>query len=84
MVKKRTDFEYRLRRRQQTTADYYGYLKYELGLEELRALRCRKQGKSQGDGKEGEGLSKEMLNRHRKLQSTFMRHISYVFERALR
>ena len=84
MVKKRTDYEYKLRRRQQTPADYYGYLQYELGLEELRDLRCRKQSKGQqGDIRDTE-FSKELINKHRKLQSAFMRHISYVFERALR
>lgn len=84
VVKRRTDYEYKLRRRQQTPADYYGYLEYELGLEELRALRCQKQSKDQqGHGSDAE-FSKELINKHRKLQSAFMRHISYVFERALR
>lgn len=84
VVKKRTDFEYKLRRRQQTPADYYGYLQYELSLEELRGTRCRRQSHShQTVGEEAE-FSKELINKHRKLQSAFMKHISYVFERALR
>ena len=83
VVKKRTDYEYKLRRRQQTPADYYGYLQYELGLEELRGLRCRKQRVGQGPDSDID-FSKELINKHRKLQAAFMRHISYVFERALR
>jgi U3 small nucleolar RNA-associated protein 6 len=82
VVKRRTDFEYRLRRRQQTPADYYGYLKYELGLEQLRDARCRRQSHAQRS--EEPELSKELIDKHRKLQTAFMRHISYVFERALR
>jgi hypothetical protein len=90
VVKKRTDFEYKLRRRQQVPGDYYGYLQYELSLEELRGLRCRKQSQEQkqqqkgGEDTDMTTFSKELMNKHRKLQSAFMRHISYVFERALR
>jgi U3 small nucleolar RNA-associated protein 6 len=85
VVKKRTDFEYRLRRRQQTPADYYGYLRYELNLEELRGVRCRRQSQSASEERAEEpDFSKELINKHRKLQSAFMKHISYVFERALR
>ena len=83
VVKKRTDFEYRLRRRQQTPADYYGYLEYEINLEKLRAMRCHNQ--SQDARESGDkAVSKEVINRHRKLQAAFMKHISYVFERGLR
>mmetsp|Transcript_1536 Transcript_1536/g.2469 ORF Transcript_1536/g.2469 Transcript_1536/m.2469 type:complete len:710 (+) Transcript_1536:96-2225(+) len=75
IVKQRTDFEYVLRRRQQSPADYYKYLQYELNLEELRTLRCFKRSQS---------TSKEVQHQFRKLQSAFMRHICYVFERGLR
>jgi hypothetical protein len=75
IVRKRTDFEYLLRRRQQTCADFNKYLSYELNLEELMMVRCSQSSQSS---------SKEKKDLFRKLQSSFLRHICYVYERALR
>ena len=77
MIKKRTDFEYVLCRRQLTPQDYYTYLQYEIRLEELRALRCFKITKN-GEQK------KELQNKFRALHSNFMRHICYIFDRGVR
>lgn len=75
IVRKRTDFEYLLRRRQQTYGDYHKYLSFELNLEELMMYRCTKAAQS---------ATKEKKDLFRKLQSSFLRHICYVYERALR
>ena len=40
VVKKRSDFEYRLRRRAADKDDFIRYIQYEMTLEKLLAVRC--------------------------------------------
>jgi len=42
IVKKRTDYEYVMKRRQLSPGDVYQYVEYEINLEKLRLLRCSK------------------------------------------
>ncbi|KAJ1435605.1 hypothetical protein B484DRAFT_304174, partial [Ochromonadaceae sp. CCMP2298] len=72
IVKKVTDCEYVLKRRQQETADYQSYLQYLLKLDMLLAARVRRmEAKGKGkDGKEGKGALDN--------------HTTYVFDRAVR
>jgi hypothetical protein len=42
VVKKRSDFEYRLRRRTADKDDFIRYIQYEMTLEKLLAVRCRR------------------------------------------
>jgi U3 small nucleolar RNA-associated protein 6 len=99
IIKRRTDDEYLIQRRQLTEADYYTYLQYEINLEKLREIRCFRLTNGitfDASGKKSKpampvqsvdgtiGLSKEKHNAFRDVQSAFMRHISYVFERAIR
>ena len=42
IVKKRTDFEYVLKRRTLVVGDFYNYIQYEINLEKLRIIRCAK------------------------------------------
>lgn len=97
IVKQRTDYEYLLRRRQLSPADFYKYLKFELNLEELRSLRShaltyshRKaldRATKKGDNEQesaAEGATKEAQQSLRRLQTSFHKHICYIFERACR
>eukprot|EP00741_Cyanophora_paradoxa_P002251 tig00000571_g2183.t1 len=69
IVKKRTNFEYLLRRRAPLKADFIRYAQYELQLEELRALR---RARLQIESKPGAG------------DFGMIRRIHFIFERALR
>jgi len=100
IVKKRTDYEYVLKRRQQTPGDYYSYLQYEINLEKLRLLRCHKdmqvharqskadqEGTSDADKKAAVASAARLKDRQdaiRQLQSAAVRHICTVFERGIR
>ena len=42
IVKKRTDHEYVMQRRQLTPEDFYSYLQYEINLDKLRSRRPKK------------------------------------------
>ena len=97
IIKQRTDYEYLLRRRQLSPADFYKYLKFELNLEELRSLRSHALTYShrkeldrvtkKGDNEkefEAEGVTKEAQQSLRRLQTSFHKHICYIFERACR
>lgn len=75
IVKKRTDYEYILRRRELKVSDFYNYLQYELNLNQLRVIRCRR---------EGLDTSKDKKVVYRTINSAFIRHISYIFERTVR
>ncbi len=75
IVKKRTDYEYTLKRRQLELADVYEYIRYEVNLELLRELRTFKL---------NEKANKEVRDALRNLQASFFRHICSVFERAIR
>ncbi len=74
-MKKRTDFEYVLKRRQLVIDDFRIYLSYEIMLDDLRLARTHRIGKDS---------SKETTSLLRSIQAGFIRHISYIFERAIR
>lgn len=76
IVRKRTDFEYVLKRRQLTPDDFVAYLQYELNLEKLRELRCQRF--------EEESHTREEKDAIRNVKSCFSRHVIYIFDRALR
>ena len=73
IVKKRTDYEYLLKRRQLTPADFYGYLQYELNLDKLRVIRC-----------DYNNSGHERADACRVVEGACHRHISYIFDRAIR
>lgn len=75
-MRKRTDFEYVLKRRHLTPNDFITYLKYELNLEKLRELRCQR-------FEEG-SQTREEKDAIRNIKSSFSRHVCYIFDRALR
>ena len=72
-MKRRTDYEYVLRRRQLTPADFYGYIQYELNLNKLLVMRC-----------EFNKVDKEKGDAYRVVEGACQRHISYIFDRAIR
>lgn len=72
-MKKRTDYEYLMKRRQLTPADFYGYLQYELNLDKLRVIRC-----------DYNNAGKDRADAFRVVEGACLRHISYVFDRAIR
>jgi hypothetical protein len=76
IVRKRTDFEYVLKRRQLTPADFVGYLRYEMNLEKLRELRCQRF--------EETSRSREEKDATRNVKTCFARHVCYIFDRGLR
>ena len=76
VVKKRTDFEYVMKRRQLTADDFYVYLQYEINLDKLRVLRCEKLEALAG--------SKDKQDALRNVKSFCSRHICSVFDRAVR
>lgn len=75
IVKKRTDYEYMLRRRQLQADDYNQYLEFEVNLERLRSIRQDKM-------RDDRTTEKKILLRT--VRAAFIRHISYIFERAIR
>ena len=77
IVKRRTDFEYVMKRRQLFIEDFYGYLQYEINLDKLRALRCQRLEKAGGGGKERQDAI-------RNVKSLCSRHICSIFDRATR
>ena len=88
IVKKRTQYEYVLKRRVLTTSDYYSYIQYEITLEKLCSIRCLKlsDGSHNNDkkGKSDDTVKKKEKDALRSLQASFIRHICYVFDRAIR
>jgi hypothetical protein len=96
IVKKRTDFEYVLKRRQLTPGDFYNYIQYEINLEKLRILRCSKdmqvhakkiKTEEEGGKKHaaiGVANIKDRQNAIRNLAAANVRHIQSIFERAIR
>jgi len=77
IVKKRTDHEYVMQRRQLTPEDFYSYLQYEINLDKLRAIRCDKLEKSGGSDKQRQDAL-------RNIKAACSRHICSVFDRATR
>ncbi len=75
IIKKRTDFEYTLKRRQLETADFSAYLQYEINLDKLHISRTKRLESSN---------TKEKIGALRSIKAAFIRHISYIFERAVR
>lgn len=69
VVKKRTNFEYMLKRRAAKVADFVRYVEYEIALEELRSLRSRMMG----------GSGKRSLADY-----CIVRRVHFVLERATR
>lgn len=84
IVKRTTDFEYVLRRRELKIDDFMGYLQYEFNLDKLRAVRSAKFliDKSRKEGEAGDYKAKRGIVRM--ICSAFIGHINYIFERALR
>ena len=74
IVKKTTDYEYVLKRRHLKPSDFYGYLEYEINLDKLRSIRCATKGAG----------NKEKQDAFRVLDGVFVKHISYIFDRAIR
>ena len=62
-----------MRRRQLTPGDFYGYLQYELNLEKLRVIRC-----------DYNNAAKDKADAFRTIEGSCLRHISYIFDRAIR
>lgn len=82
VMKKRTDFEYVLKRRQLTVGDFYKYLEYEVNLEKLMTLRCEKE--LSGGGGKVAGKAKTRQDGLRNVKASAIRHICTVFERGIR
>lgn len=77
IVKKRTDFEYVMKRRQLFIEDFYNYIQYEINLDKLRVLRCDKMDNIGGGNKEKQDAM-------RNVKATCSRHICSIFDRATR
>ena len=75
LSKRITDFEYILQRRQLQVSDFCNYLQYYIQLDKLRDIRSKKNGLE---------LAQERIADLRNIQRSFLRHISYIFERAIR
>ena len=81
IVKKRTDFEYVLKRRQLTVGDFYKYLESEVQLEKLLCLRCER---NFGGEVKASGKLKSRQDGLRNLKTAAIRHICTIFDRAIR
>ena len=75
IIKKRTDYEYTIIRPELTINEYQEYLQYEITLDKLREIRSKKI---------VEGKTKEQLDQIRSIRSSFIQHIHYIFQRAIR
>ena len=89
IVKKRTSYEYTLKRRVLTVSEYISYLQYEITLEKLCAIRCLKISDDNINNKKNRKLDnnnndKKQKDILRSLQASFIRHICYIFDRAIR
>lgn len=78
VVKKRTDYEYTLRRRELSSDNFYSYLQYEINLDKLLSLRCARL------VDEGFGGRDNAANLIRMIQAASIKHICYIFDRAIR
>eukprot|EP01037_Dinobryon_pediforme_P038026 gene38026-45813_t len=71
IVKRRTDFEYSLRRMEMTVATYEEYLQYEFALDKLLEIRSKKLISK---------VEKSVVSLLRGLKTASIRHIHYIFE----
>ena len=62
-----------MKRRLLTPADFYSYLQYELNLDKLFVIRC-----------DFSNAGKEKTDSFRSVEAACRRHISYIFDRAIR
>lgn len=76
IVKKRTDFEYSLRRMEMTVATFQEYLQYEHSLDKLLEIRSKKLIRKLKE--------KSVVSLLRGLKTASIRHIHYIYERGLR
>lgn len=119
IVKKTTEYEYIMKRRQLDLVNVYEYIQYELNLDKLRSIRSKRaleaiedeedngdydddddddndnaydndndkgsthKSKGSSGGKRKMSTS-EKKNGIRNVQTAFLRHICYIFERAIR
>ena len=81
VVARRTDFEYRVRRRAPRKVDFVAYLDYECALEELRQLRKGERKKTAGGGGAGRAVAAADVKR---AGAVLVKGIHFVFARALR
>lgn len=77
VAQRRTTFEYTLRRRALDQTHVQAYLAYEAGLSELRVMRARRLGA-------GGDASREAAAALRRVHAGHVRHVCYVFDRAVR
>jgi hypothetical protein len=84
IMKRRTDFEYVLKRRQMETGDFYKYLEYEVNLEKLLTLRCESGLGNLAGGVKTSGKAKTRQDGLRNLKGAAIRHICTIFERGIR
>lgn len=75
IIKKTRDFEYVLKRRELYPDDFMTYIRYEINIEKLQTMRC--------NAKSARG-TKEQMNAFRHLQALTIKHICYIFDRAVR
>ena len=78
IVKRRTDFEYVLRRNELKPQNYYTYLQFELNLDNLLEIRLEKFSQNKSN------RNTDSLHKSRLIKGSFLRHICYIFERATR
>ena len=72
IVTRRRDLEYLISRRQLQPSDYYTYIQYEVNLFKLYRIRV------------GKHHDPTLIQQQRHVEALMIRHISYVFERAIR
>lgn len=92
IVKKITDYEYILRRHQLTESDYTSYIEYQLKLERLRYIRCinlmehdENENKKETNNSHTKMKlkSKDLKSEIRLIEASIIRHIAYIFDRAI-
>ena len=83
VVRRRRDFEYRLRRRRARKEDFLRYVEYELALEELRRLR-KAEAKRHGGGRRDRGTPPaQAAALAKRAEHAIVRGVHFIFTRAL-
>jgi hypothetical protein len=77
IINRRRDFEYLIMRRQLEPSDYYSYIQYETNLFKLINIRHNKEAAANSS-------DVALIRQQRHVCALMVRHISYVFERAIR